>query len=107
MKVSIGIAMFILTIIFATIAMENNKIAREIVVRNFGLMQQEQKPAEIKQQVNQAVTASVAENTQVKAEEQAQKPQQETNAGTTYHNDKWADFDRKFENFDENFKGMK
>lgn len=107
MKVSIGIAMFILTIIFATIAMENNKIAREIVVRNFGLMQQEQKPAETQQHLNQTVTASVTENTQVKVEEQAQKPQQETNTDTTVNNDKWADFNRKFENFDDNFKGMR
>lgn len=107
MKVSIGIAMFILTIIFATIAIENNKIAREIVVRNFGLMQQEQKPAETQQQLNQTRTASATENIQVKVEEQAQKPQQETNTGTTYRNDKWVEFDRKFENFDDNFKGMR
>ncbi|WP_331775020.1 hypothetical protein [Sulfurospirillum sp. 1612] len=37
MKAGLGIITFILTILFSTIALQNNKIAREIVTREFHL----------------------------------------------------------------------
>jgi len=39
MKIGIGIITFLLTIIFATIAIQNNKIARKIVIQEFNLDQ--------------------------------------------------------------------
>lgn len=37
MKIGIGIAFFILTLIFANMALENNKLAREITMREFNV----------------------------------------------------------------------
>jgi len=48
MKWSFGIVSVILTIIFSYMAIQNNKMAREITAREFGLKQIKNQPKEVK-----------------------------------------------------------
>ena len=87
-----GVILLILTLIFSYIAIQNNKLAREITINSFGMQPAEQKQ-EIKliQGENNDTNASDLNGSIV-----------ETKAAQT--NSKWDKFDEKFKNFDEKFK---
>ena len=81
-----GLILLGLTIVFSMIAIQNNKIAREITIKNFGLNQQARVKKEDINDTNKTKTqASVTLKLQVQQK---------------------SDFDREFEEFDKKFENF-
>jgi hypothetical protein len=79
-----GLILLGLTIVFSMIAIQNNKIAREITIKNFGLNQQARVKKEDINDTNKT-QASVTLKLQVQQK---------------------SDFDREFEEFDKKFENF-
>ena len=92
-----GAILLILTLIFSYIAIQNNKLAREITINSFG-MQQKVQPIQNKQEIQP--TTGDNNDTNIT------KPSIviETKAAQT--KSKWDKFDEKFKDFDEKFKSF-
>jgi len=81
-----GLALFFLTLVFSYIAIQNNKISREIVINSFALDHGK------KEKIN-------ANTTDINA---SKKVAENIEKNTTKDNNtanKWKDFDNKFKNF--------
>lgn len=93
MKVGIGIAFFILTLIFANMALENNKLTREITMREFDIKPQN----EIKTSPEKYIVD--VENEKNETNNSVEKPKRDI----TVKLNKWKkfeeDFDRQWKNF--------
>lgn len=88
-----GAILLILTLIFSYIAIQNNKMAREITVNAFELKQPQKEAVQNENQKELAdlrvlIQQRDANNTAVKAEGKWDK-----------FDEKFKDFDKKFENF--------
>jgi len=97
-----GLILLILTIVFSTIAIDNNKIAKEIVTTNFKLNKAEKEVdakkatmPKIHEQKEELKTIMPEETNSTTSDKEIIKNQEKS---------KWQEFDKKFENFDEKFK---
>ncbi|QOG13037.1 hypothetical protein [Arcobacter sp. FWKO B] len=88
-----GAILLILTLVFAKLAMDTDRMTKEIVADAFQLEEKQiQKEAKTNQNVEQPVQAH--QNVEVVQQVQVQK------------DDKWSDFDSKFDKFEEKFKNF-
>jgi len=100
MKVGIfgGIILLILTIVFSFMAIQNNKIARQITVNSFNL--NKQKLTEKKSPAEDINTSKISKKFEDRnSSNEAKKP---VTAVSKQNN--WQNFDEKFKGFDEKFK---
>jgi len=101
MKVGIfgGIILLILTVVFSFMAIQNNKIARQITVNSFNLNKQNlthtKSPA--KKDINTSKISKKVEDRNSSRE--VKKP-----AVTVSKKNNWQNFDEKFKDFDDKFK---
>ena len=89
-----GAILLMLTLVFSYIAIQNNKIAKEITLKSFGL----DKP---KAQAPQQQPA-VNDNNETKRENTPKVETKEVEA----KDDKWQKFDEKFKDFDKKFENF-
>jgi len=97
-----GAILLILTLIFSYIAIQNNKMAREITVNAFELKQpQQQVAAQNTNQKGENTSKSQDANATVDKNNTAiaQPQTPETEGKWDKFNEKFKDFDKKFENF--------
>ena len=91
-----GLLLLGLTIIFSMIAIQNNKIAREVAVKSFNLSQKESKDvAKESKDKNTTTLKNVANKAN-----QVSIEQNQNNKGFM------DDFDKKFSNFDKQFENF-
>jgi len=102
MKVGIfgGVILLILTIVFSFMAIQNNKIARQITVNSFNLTKQ-------KHEVKKFITDknSSSHNISKKVEDGNMSRVNKTKAPIANKNN-WQNFDDKFKDFDSKFKNF-
>ena len=93
MKVGIGIAFFILTLIFANMALDNNKLTREITLREFDVKSHN----DLKTSPEKYIID--VENERNETKDSVEKPK----SGISTKLNKWKkfeeDFDRQWKNF--------
>lgn len=88
MKAGFGVAMVILTFIFAQIALENNKIARAITLDAFNVKPIESsKEKQIKEEVAKTTDINDTNKTKVQVSVVVEEPKE----------DKWSKFDKEFD----------
>lgn len=97
-----GLILLILTIVFSTIAIDNNKIAKEIVTTNFKLNKAE-KEVDAKKEIVPKILEQ-KENLNTIMPEETNSTTSDKEIIKNQEKSKWQEFDKKFENFDEKFK---
>lgn len=94
-----GAILLVLTLIFSYIAIQNNKISREITINAFDLKQLPVAVAsdELKKEEKKSDQESIEKP--LEATSQLQKVDVKTESKWDKFNEKFKDFDKKFENF--------
>lgn len=103
-----GMILLVLTLVFSYVALQNNKLAREITIQSFGVNPQPAKQIEIDVNVSNSVkdvntTSDISNNSSsVETIDNTQKQASKVEEV----NDKWKKFDEKFEDFDKKFENF-
>ena len=97
-----GAILLMLTLVFSYIAIQNNKIAKEITLKSFGLDKPKAQALQQQPAVNDNNASMVQDINETKRENTPKVETKEAEA----KDDKWQKFDEKFKDFDKKFENF-